>query len=121
MNFLHIIVALASLMEAAQADIRVGLSISSSGPAASLGIPGRYTVRLFPKEIAGIKVDYMVIDDGSIPGRAKDNFESLVDEHNVDVLIGGSIIPTAIPISEVAKSKSTPFIILSPLVSQGAT
>lgn len=56
---------LASLSAAAQADMTVGVILSTTGPGASLGIPERNTVALLPKEIAGQAVKYVVLDDGS--------------------------------------------------------
>jgi len=57
---------LASIMSAtAQADMTVGIILSTTGPGASLGIPERNTVTLLPKEIAGQAVKYIVLDDAS--------------------------------------------------------
>ncbi len=44
---------LAALPLAATAQIKVGVTVSSTGPAASLGIPERDTVALLPTEIGG--------------------------------------------------------------------
>jgi len=38
------------------AQIKVGVSISTTGPAASLGIPEKNTIALLPTEIGGQKV-----------------------------------------------------------------
>ena len=37
----------------AAAQIKVGVSLSATGPAASLGIPEKNTIALLPKEIGG--------------------------------------------------------------------
>ncbi|MFX5530209.1 branched-chain amino acid ABC transporter substrate-binding protein, partial [Acinetobacter baumannii] len=50
---------------AAQAQIKIGVTVSATGPAASLGIPEKNTFTLLPKEIAGKKVEYIVLDDAS--------------------------------------------------------
>ena len=50
---------------AAQADITVGVTVSATGPAASLGIPERTRSALMPATIAGQKVNYIVLDDAS--------------------------------------------------------
>ena len=47
------------------ADINVGVTVSATGPAASLGIPEKNTIELMPHTIAGQKVNYIVLDDGS--------------------------------------------------------
>ena len=51
----------------AHADITVGVSIASTGPSASLGIPQKNTMPFLPETIAGEKVHYLVMDDGSDP------------------------------------------------------
>ena len=60
--------ALAALLLAsalAQADINVGVTVSATGPAASLGIPEKNTIALMPKTIGGQKINYIVLDDAS--------------------------------------------------------
>jgi branched-chain amino acid transport system substrate-binding protein len=49
----------------AWADINVGVTLSATGPAASLGIPEKNTVALLPKTMGGQKVNYIVLDDAS--------------------------------------------------------
>ena len=41
----------------ALADINIGVTLSATGPAASLGIPEKNTIDLLPKTIAGQKVN----------------------------------------------------------------
>ena len=50
---------------AALADITVGVSVSATGPAASLGIPEKNTFALLPQTIAGEKVKWVVLDDAT--------------------------------------------------------
>lgn len=47
----------------ALAQIKIGLVLSLTGPAASLGIPARDTVAMLPTRIAGQQVQYIVLDD----------------------------------------------------------
>ena len=61
---------LLSASAAAADTIHIGMSVSTTGPAASLGIPQRNTVALLPKEIAGQTVEYFVLDDGDRRHRA---------------------------------------------------
>ncbi|TMH53970.1 MAG: branched-chain amino acid ABC transporter substrate-binding protein, partial [Betaproteobacteria bacterium] len=53
------------LTETARGDINVGVTLSATGAAASLGIPERNTFELLPTTIAGQKVNWIVLDDGS--------------------------------------------------------
>ena len=56
----------------AAADINIGVTISATGPAASLGIPQKNTIDLLPKSIGGEKVNWIVLDDGSDTTKARD-------------------------------------------------
>ncbi|MCX7148265.1 MAG: branched-chain amino acid ABC transporter substrate-binding protein, partial [Rhodocyclales bacterium] len=47
----------------AWADVTIGVSVSATGPAASLGIPEKQTFALLPQTIGGEKVKYIVLDD----------------------------------------------------------
>ena len=62
---LAIAAAAALACSAALADINVGVTVSATGPAASLGIPEKNTIVLMPRTIAGEKVNYIVLDDAS--------------------------------------------------------
>jgi len=106
--------ALAALaVPSAQAQIKVGVTLSATGPAASLGIPERNTFQLLPKVIAGQKVDYIVLDDGSDTTRARQNAEKLVNEDKVDVIIGSTTTPNSLAMIEVASRSQTPNISLA--------
>src|SRR3546814_15025458 len=69
---------------AASAQVKVGLTLASTGPAASLGIPERNTVALLPKEVDGQKIEYFVLDDGTDTTRAVKNMRKLITDDNVD-------------------------------------
>ena len=84
---------LATLSGMAQADINIGVSVSATGPAASLGIPEKNTFAILPTSIAGEKINYIVLDDGTDPGQATKNARKLVTEDKVDVLVGSSSTP----------------------------
>jgi len=54
-----------ALATAAVAQVRIGVTVSATGPAASLGIPEKNTIALCPKIIAGSNVEYIVLDDAT--------------------------------------------------------
>ncbi len=103
----------------AYADINVGISISATGPAASLGIPEKNTVALLPTTIAGEKVNYIVMDDGTNPTEANKNVRKAATENHADIFFGSSAVPTALAIAEVANETKTPQIALAPLELAG--
>ncbi|KAF3997287.1 ABC transporter substrate-binding protein [Glaciimonas immobilis] len=92
------------------AQIKVGVSVSATGPAASLGIPEKNTFALLPKEIAGQKVDYIVLDDATDTTTAVKNARKLITEDNVDLLIGSTTTPNTLAMSDVAAESGTPLI-----------
>jgi branched-chain amino acid transport system substrate-binding protein len=100
---------------AAHADINIGISVSATGPAASLGIPQKNTVALLPSMIGGEKVNYIVLDDASDPTQASKNARKLVSEEKVDVIIGSSTVPASAAIAEVANETKTPQVSNGPL------
>jgi len=95
------------------AQIKVGVSISTTGPAASLGIPEKNTIALLPTEIGGQKVQYIVLDDASDATQAVKNARKLVSEDKVDLLVGSSITPTSLAMLEVAAETETPMITIA--------
>lgn len=97
----------------AWADIKVGVVLSETGPAASLGIPEKKTVELFPKEIAGQKMDYIFMDDGSDPTAAVKATKKLIDEDKVAVVIGSSITPNSLAMVDVVGGAKVPNISLA--------
>jgi branched-chain amino acid transport system substrate-binding protein len=110
--------ALAFSATATAQDLKVGLSVSLSGPNSSLGIPYangmKAAVSMYP-EINGRKVQLIVLDDASDPTASGRNARKLVDEEKVDVLMGGSGVPATIAISQVGRESKTPTIGLSPI------
>ena len=99
-----------SLPLAATAQIKVGLTLSSTGPAASLGIPERNTVALLPTEVDGQKIEYIVLDDGTDTTRAVKNMRKLITDDNVDVVVGSSVTPSSLAMVDVAGETKTPMI-----------
>jgi branched-chain amino acid transport system substrate-binding protein len=103
--------ALAAGMAAAQ--VKVGVTLSVTGPAASLGIPERNTLALAPKQLGGLPVQVIVLDDGSDPTRAVANTQKLVAEEKVDAILGSTITPNSLAMVEALGDKETPLISLS--------
>jgi len=101
---------LATLTTAALADINIGVSVSATGPAASLGIPEKNSIALLPTTMGGQKVNYIVLDDASDPTAATRNIKKFVSENKVDVVIGSTITPNSLAMMDVAVDNETPII-----------
>src|SRR3546814_10445616 len=84
--------------------------MASTGPAASLGIPERNTVALLPTEVAGQKIEWIVLDDATDTTQAVKNSRKLVSDDKVDVLVGTSIIPGSLAMVDVAAEAKVPMI-----------
>ena len=98
---------------AAWADtVHVGVTLSMTGPAASLGIPERNSIALLPKEIGGATVQYDVLDDASDTTRAVANARKLI-EGGADVLVGSSVTPASMAMIDVAGEQKVPMISLA--------
>ncbi|WP_195797845.1 ABC transporter substrate-binding protein [Roseateles sp. DAIF2] len=102
--------AAASVALVAQADINVGVTISATGPAASLGIPEKNTITLLPTTIGGQKVNYIILDDASDTTAAVSNTRKLITEHKVDVVVGSTVTPNSLAMIDAVAESSTPMI-----------
>ncbi len=94
----------------AHAEIKVGVIASSTGPTAVVGIPQKNTVALLPTEIAGQKIEYIVLDDASDPTNAVTGVKNLLTEHKVDALIGPTTTPAALAMLDFVAESKTPLL-----------
>lgn len=94
----------------AQNELNIGVDLSTTGPGASLGIGNKNSTLLGPATIAGLKVNYTLLDDGSDPTMAVQNVRRLISENNIDVLMGPSITPTSMAIMETVAEAKVPTI-----------
>jgi branched-chain amino acid transport system substrate-binding protein len=110
-------IALPGLTGAARAEtdeITVGITVTTTGPAAALGIPERNALEFVPKEIAGHKIKMIVLDDGGDPTAATTNARRFVTESKADVIMGSSTTPPTVAVSNVANEAQVPHIGLAP-------
>ena len=95
-------------------EIVIGISISTTGPAAALGIPERNALEFVPKEIGGVPLKVIVLDDGGDSTNATTNARRFVTESKADVIMGSATTPPSIAISNVANEAGIPHIGLAP-------
>lgn len=98
----------------AAAEIKVGITLSMTGPAAALGVPAGEAVLVLPNEIGGEKVRWILLDDGTSATQSVANARKLITEENVDVLVGSSVAPPSLPLVELAAEASIPLIATAP-------
>jgi branched-chain amino acid transport system substrate-binding protein len=117
MNFKKTLVTLAATVacSAALADINIGVSLALTGPGSGLGIPMQNQLKLFPKTIAGEKVNLIVLDDATDPGKGSANARRFVTEDKVDLIFGSCITAVAAAMTDIASEAGTVQLAGSPV------
>lgn len=95
-------------------EVVVGVSVSVTGPAASLGLAEKQSIELRPRTLGGLPVRYVILDDATDPSQAAKNARRLIDVEKVDVIIGSSTVPASLTMAEIAAETKTPQIALAP-------
>jgi branched-chain amino acid transport system substrate-binding protein len=95
---------------AALADINVGVTLSATGPAASLGIPEKNTISLLPQKIGNEKVNYIVLDDASDTTTAVANTRKLISDNKVDLVMGSTVTPNSLAMIDAVSEAQVPMI-----------
>src|SRR4029453_7420153 len=95
-------------------EIVVGISITTTGPAAALGIPERNSLDFVPKEIGGVPIKIITLDDGGDPTTATTNTRRFVTESKADIIMGSSTTPSTVAVATVANEAGIPHIGLAP-------
>jgi branched-chain amino acid transport system substrate-binding protein len=93
----------------AQAQVKVGVVSSTSGPVALVGIPQKNTVELLPTKIGNLSVEYITLDDASNPTAAVTAFKKLIGD-GVDAIIGPSGTPAAMAVIQLAAEAGIPML-----------
>jgi branched-chain amino acid transport system substrate-binding protein len=121
MKKLHLSAAVAAALAlpvlpatAQTSEITIGISICTTGPAAALGIPERNALEFVPKEIGGVPLKLIVLDDGGDPTNATTNARRFVTESRADIIMGSSSTPPTIAVSNVANEAGIPHFGLAP-------
>ncbi|RJE82299.1 ABC transporter substrate-binding protein [Paracoccus onubensis] len=118
-----VLLGMGALSGAAQAEIRLGASVSATGPAAFLGDPEAKTIEMMVEEInagGGIDGEEIVLtlyDDGGDPNKARTFATRLIEDDEVVAIIGGSTTGTTISILDMAEDEGIPFISLAGAIS----
>ncbi|HEX6944967.1 MAG TPA: ABC transporter substrate-binding protein [Casimicrobiaceae bacterium] len=100
--------AVAALPVAAQ--VRIGLMVSATGPTTAIGIPQKNTGDLLPRTVGGVAVEYFQLDDGGDTTRGVQNAKKLLQENNIDALIGPSTTPIALAILDLVAEGKVPLM-----------
>jgi branched-chain amino acid transport system substrate-binding protein len=71
--------------------------------------------KVFPKEIAGEKINLIILDDATDPGKGAQNARRFVTEDKVDMIIGSSITTVAAAMVDIAAESGTVQLAASPV------
>ena len=105
--------------DAALAEIRIGATISETGPASFLGDPEAKTLHMLVDEINaaggvnGEQINLILYDDGGDPNRARTFATRLVEDDEVVAIIGGTTTGATMSIIPVIEDAEIPFISLA--------
>lgn len=101
------------------AQIKIGSSLSVTGPASFLGDPEKKTLEIYVDEINkkgginGQKLELVVYDDGGNPNSARTFATRLVEEDKVAAAIGGTTTGATMAMIPVFEEAQIPFISLA--------
>lgn len=90
--------------------VRIGVLLSLTGPAASVGVPQRNALALLPDAVGGRRVEWSVLDDGSDPMRAVANLHKLAADAAVDAVLGPCTSPGALAAVSAAAELEVPLV-----------
>jgi branched-chain amino acid transport system substrate-binding protein len=94
----------------ALAQMKVGVISSATGPISVVGIPQKNTVALLPKEVGGISIEYIALDDASDPTQTVQHIKKLLTEDKVDAVIGPSGSANAVSVIGFMAEAGTPLL-----------
>ena len=108
--------ALAPLAAKAADDIKVGAFLSVTGVMSLMGDPEKKTLEMEVDKInaagglLGRKIKLTLYDDASEPEKAVTSVKRLIDNDQVDVVLGGSGTPTSMAVLNLMEKAEMPYL-----------
>ena len=115
--------ALSTMPAFAQQTVKIGSFLSVTGAAAFLGDPELKTLEMYIEKInkegglLGRKIDLIHYDDGSEANKSNSFAKRLIDNDQVDVILGGTTTGGTMAAIPVIEKAGTPFISMAAGVS----
>ena len=101
--------ALAASMSV-QAQVKIGVITSATGPTAFVGIPQKNAVALLPPKAGNLSIEYITFDDASDSTQSVRLTKKLLSETRIDALIGPSGSPNAMGVLQFMAEARTPML-----------
>ena len=99
-----------ALSLSASAQVKIGLMVSATGPTTAIGTPQKNTGDILPKKVGDVTVEYIQYEDGGDTTRGVQNVKKLIQENNVDAIIGPSTTPIALAILDPISEAKVPLL-----------
>ncbi len=107
---LAIVAASLLIAGAAQAQVKIGVVTSATGPTAMVGIPQKNSVALLPTKAGALSIEYISLDDASDPTQTVTAFKKLISEDQVDAIIGPTGSPNSMSVLPFIAESGTPML-----------
>jgi branched-chain amino acid transport system substrate-binding protein len=111
--------ALGAFNALAADPIKIGSILSVTGPAAFLGDPELKTLQMYVEDInkkggvLGRQLQLVHYDDGSDASKANGFTKRLIEDDNVDILVGGTTTGSTMSMAPLVEKAGIPFISLA--------
>jgi len=102
--------AIAAMIAAAHAQVKIGVITSATGPTSFVGVPQKNSVALLPKRVGDTTIEYIYLDDASDSTQTVTNVKKLIAEQKIDALIGPSGSPNAIGVIQFVAEAKLPML-----------
>ncbi len=105
-------------LASAAEDIKIGVFLSETGVMSPMGGPERAALDMMAEKInaeggaLGRKISLISYDDASEPEKARTFVKRLIEQDNVDLIIGGSGTPTSLAVINLIERAEIPYISL---------
>jgi len=99
-----------ALSLSASAQVKIGLMVSATGPTTAIGTPQKNTGDILPKKVGDATIEYIQYEDGGDTTRGVQNVKKLIQENNVDAIIGPSTTPIALAILDPISEAKVPLL-----------
>lgn len=106
------VLAALSVGSVAHAEVKVGVVLSTTGPAAAIGISSRNAIQMWPATLGGEAAKYIILDDATDPAATVRSVSKFINEEKVDVVIGPNITAGALAALDLIAQSRTPMITL---------